>query len=181
MAEFKDQVCYVEQVDGTASDVQDGLDKVYTMGTVQLTAGKMVYIPTPTADTQDPLTMSLWRKFTITMLVSVFSTLGLALVPGFGGLLGFYISKYAATGHGSYADITHLMTYPSLFMGIGNLIGMPIAIAVGRRIVLLGSTLILVISAILCANAKTYEWHLGARMLMGIAAGEPTALYWHTL
>jgi len=66
-------------------------------------------------------------------------------------------------------------------MGIGNLIGMPIAIAVGRRIVLLGSTLILVISAILCANAKTYEWHLGARMLMGIAAGEPTALYWHTL
>jgi hypothetical protein len=43
------------------------------------------------------------------------STLGLSLVSGFGGLLGFYIPEYAAAGKG-YADITHLMTYPTLFM-----------------------------------------------------------------
>lgn len=43
------------------------------------------------------------------------STLGLALVSGFGGLLGFYIPEYSALGK-DYEDITHLMTYPTLFM-----------------------------------------------------------------
>lgn len=43
------------------------------------------------------------------------STLGLSLVSGFGGLLGFYIPGYVAVGKG-YADITRLMTYPTLFM-----------------------------------------------------------------
>lgn len=103
------------------------------------------------------------------------SCLGLSLVSGFGGLLGFYIPTYAALGYG-YADITHLMTYPTLFMGIGNIIGMPIALAVGRRIVLLGSTIILVVSAVLCACATNYEWHLAARMVLGLAAGQSEAL-----
>lgn len=43
------------------------------------------------------------------------SCLGLSLISGFGGLLGFYIPDYTAAGKG-YADITHLMTYPTLFM-----------------------------------------------------------------
>ncbi|KEF52426.1 uncharacterized protein A1O9_11667, partial [Exophiala aquamarina CBS 119918] len=90
-------------------------------------------------------------------------------------LFGFYIPTYAALGYG-YADITHLMTYPTLFMGIGNIIGMPIAIAVGRRIVLLASTVILVVSAVLCACATNYEWHLAARMVLGLAAGQSEAL-----
>ena len=68
------------------------------------------------------------------------------------------------------------MTYPTLFMGIGNLIGMPIALAVGRRIVLLSSTILLIVATILCAFADTYEWHLGARMVLGLAAGQSEAL-----
>lgn len=43
------------------------------------------------------------------------STIGLALVSGFGGLLGFYIPDYAAAGK-TYADITALMTFPTLTM-----------------------------------------------------------------
>ncbi|KAK1145230.1 hypothetical protein N8T08_004383 [Aspergillus melleus] len=88
------------------------------------------------------------------------STLGLALVSGFGGLLGFYIPEYEAVGKG----------------GIGNLIGMPLAIGVGRRIVLLGSTVVLVVGAVLCATAKNYEWHLASRMVVGLAAGQSEAL-----
>ncbi|OQD78874.1 hypothetical protein PENANT_c074G05115 [Penicillium antarcticum] len=61
-------------------------------------------------------------------------------------------------------------------VGIGNLIGMPIAIAVGRRIVLLGATAVMVIGAILCAFATNFDWHLGARMLIGFAAGQSEAL-----
>ncbi|KAK6212002.1 hypothetical protein LQW54_005530 [Pestalotiopsis sp. IQ-011] len=131
-------------------------EEVSVMDTVELTDGNIIYVPTPSADPQ-------------------VSTLGLALVSGFGGLPGFYIPEYSAVGK-DYADITHLMTYPTLFMGIGNLIGMPIAYAVGRRIVFLFSTIIVIVGAVLCAKAQNYEWHLSARMLLGLAAGQSEAL-----
>lgn len=53
---------------------------------------------------------------------------------------------------------------------------MPIAIAVGRRIVLLAFTLILILAAVLCVKANTYEWHLSARMVLGLCAGQSEAL-----
>lgn len=43
------------------------------------------------------------------------STASISLVSGFGGVLTFYISEYSAAGK-DYADITQLMTYPTLFM-----------------------------------------------------------------
>ncbi|KAM0350519.1 hypothetical protein ACHAPU_003000 [Fusarium lateritium] len=68
------------------------------------------------------------------------------------------------------------MTYPTLFMGIGNLIGMPLGIAVGRRIVLLGATIVTILSAGPCAGATNYEWHLAGRVVLGLAAGQREAL-----
>ncbi|OJJ94988.1 hypothetical protein ASPACDRAFT_1860646 [Aspergillus aculeatus ATCC 16872] len=170
-AKATDKLCisHVEDIEeGQMGDKPDAVT-----GTVKLTEGSIVYIPTPTADPQDPLNMPKWQKMVILVVISIFSTLGLALVSGFGGLLGFYIPEYSAVGKG-YDDITHLMTYPTL--GIGNLIGMPLAIGVGRRIVLLGSTVILVIGAVLCATAKNFEWHLSSRMVVGLAAGQSEAL-----
>ncbi|PSK42888.1 hypothetical protein B9Z65_6842 [Elsinoe australis] len=170
-------------VEDVKDDHEDGLQKQAippVMGTVKLTedvagSGKIVYIPTPSADPRDPLNLKPWHKNMILVLISLFSCLGLSLVSGLGGLLSFYIPEYAAAGKG-YADITALMTYPTLFMGISNLIGIPLAYAVGRRIVFLTSCVILVASACLCAEAKSYEWHLGARMVLGIAAGQSEAL-----
>ena len=60
--------------------------------------------------------------------------------------------------------------------GIGNLVCMPFAIGVGRRIVFLGSILVLALGAALCATAKSYEWHLASRMVVGLAAGQSEAL-----
>lgn len=53
---------------------------------------------------------------------------------------------------------------------------MPLAIGIGRRIVLLCSTIVLVLGAILCATEKTYEWHLWSRCVVGLAAGQSEAL-----
>lgn len=75
-----------------------------------------------------------------------------------------------------YDGITHLMTYPSMFMGVGNLVCMPLAMAIGRRPVYLGSLVILIVGGVLAAYAKDYTWHLGARMLLGFAAGNSEAL-----
>ncbi|KAK8207430.1 major facilitator superfamily domain-containing protein [Phyllosticta capitalensis] len=145
-------------------------------GTVKLAEESDTYlIPAPSADPRDPLNMSPWRKLMFVALVSIFSSLGLSLVSGLGGLLTFYIPAYTAEG-ATYADITALMTYPSMFMGIGNIISMPLALAIGRRPVFLASTLLLVVSAILCGFADTYKWHYGARLVLGLAAGQSEAL-----
>ena len=77
---------------------------------------------------------------------------------------------------GSVADITALMTYPSMFMGVGNLVCMPLALAIGRRPVYLFSLLLLIAASVWAANAKNYNEHLGARMLLGFAAGQSEAL-----
>ena len=64
--------------------------------------------------------------------------------------------------------------------GFGNLIGMPIAVAVGRRSVLLVAIALMCVSIGLCAGAGTkaenYDWHLWSRMLLGVAAGQSEAL-----
>lgn len=73
-----------------------------------------------------------------------------------------------------YGTKTHVLDFGHLTdqQGIGNIIGMPLAIGVGRRVVFLGSTVILVIGAALCAASSTYEWQLGFRMVIGLAAGQ---------
>ncbi|PVH98844.1 MFS general substrate transporter [Periconia macrospinosa] len=163
----------------TIDDVETGKPTVkqsVAMGTVTLNDTADIFlIPAPSADPRDPLNMPKWRKVLFIILTSTFSSLSLSLVSGFGGLLGFYIPIYAAEG-ATYADITALMTYPSMFMGIGCLLGTPLALAIGRRPVYLGSLLLLIGAAVLAAFAKNYDWHLGARMLLGLAAGQSEAL-----
>lgn len=68
------------------------------------------------------------------------------------------------------------MTYPTMFMGFGNLVLMPIAMSVGRRPVYLFSCTLLMASALGAAYVKTYSQHLGVRMLLGFAAGQSEAL-----
>jgi MFS family permease len=61
--------------------------------------------------------------------------------------------------------------------GLSNLVGIPMAIAVGRRVVFLASTVILLVGALLCATAgSSYDWHLGARCFLALAAGQSEAL-----
>lgn len=68
------------------------------------------------------------------------------------------------------------MTFPTLFMGIGNLFGMPLALAIGRRPVFLLSCLVIGLAGGLCAGQQSFEWHLGSRCIMGLAAGQSEAL-----
>jgi MFS family permease len=69
-----------------------------------------------------------------------------------------------------------LMTYPTLFMGIGNLIAMPIAMAVGRRPVFLASILLLTVGAVWCAASQSLGSHTAGRDILSLAAGQSEAL-----
>lgn len=77
---------------------------------------------------------------------------------------------------GQELKATDLLTYPTLFMGIGNLISMPLALAIGRRPVFLASMALLVASGIWCACSKSLESHIAGRDIMALAAGQSEAL-----
>lgn len=107
------------------------------------------------------------------------SVVALGMISGFGGLLSMYIPEYSKIGKG-YTEIGYLQSLPNMTMGFGNLFGMPIAIAVGRRSVLLFATAVMCVAIASCAAAGTaaenYDWHLWSRMIMGVAAGQSEAL-----
>jgi MFS family permease len=74
------------------------------------------------------------------------------------------------------AQIADLLTYPTLFMGIGNLLAMPLCVAIGRRPVFLMSLVILVASGIWCACSSSLSSHIAARDILSVAAGQSEAL-----
>ena len=77
---------------------------------------------------------------------------------------------------GQETRATDLLTYPTLFMGIGNLISMPLSVSIGRRPVFLISLVILVASGIWCALAQGLGSHIAGRDIFSLAAGQSEAL-----
>ena len=65
--------------------------------------------------------------------------------------LGPIFTDVVASYPGQELEANDLLTYPTLFMGVGNLVAMPLAMAIGRRPVFLMSILIMLIGGIWCA------------------------------
>ena len=68
------------------------------------------------------------------------------------------------------------MTYPALFMALGNLFSMPLSVALGRRPVFLASLVLLLVASIWCAKATTLSSHIAGRDVLSLAAGQSEAL-----
>ncbi|KAI2997435.1 hypothetical protein CBS147346_8729 [Aspergillus niger] len=141
-------------------------------GTVKLVEdGEIVLIPTPSPDPRDPLNYPQWQKWIITFVLGLFSVLGVLMTSGMGPFVTLMEAYY------DYSPRTDdLMTYPTLFMGIGNIIAMPLAMAIGRRPVFLGSALILTVGSIWCAASTSLSSHIAGRDVLSLAAGQSEAL-----
>ncbi|KAH6684047.1 MFS transporter [Halenospora varia] len=143
-----------------------------TVGTVRLVDHEQtVLIPTPSPDPRDPLNLPQWRKWMVTIILGIFSITSVLITSGMGAIL----TDVAATYHGD-PRVSDLMTYPTLFMGIGNLIAMPLAMAVGRRPIFLASALVLLIGSIWCATSTSLSSHIAGRDILSLAAGQSEAL-----
>ncbi|KAJ0322850.1 hypothetical protein COL5a_008679 [Colletotrichum fioriniae] len=125
-------------------------DKNVTIG------GQVVLIPTPSADPRDAIS-------------------GLCLITALSALIVFIMPDYQRDGI-TPDQISNLFTFPNLFLGLGNLVSMPIAVAIGRRPVILVSNVLLFLAAVLCATNRNYYWHLGGRMVAAFAAAQCQAL-----
>ena len=81
--------------------------------------GNIRRIPVPSADPNDPLNMSKWRKLGVIVTCCWYSIFSLVLVGGAGPILPFFIAEYAPMGY-DVEEIVKLTTYPSLVMALGN-------------------------------------------------------------
>lgn len=75
-------------------------------------------ISIPSADPNDPLNFSKWRKLGINFTCCWYSVFSLLVVGGSGPIFPIWIQVYAPQY--SVADITDLGSYPSLAMGVGT-------------------------------------------------------------
>ncbi|KAF1970880.1 MFS general substrate transporter [Bimuria novae-zelandiae CBS 107.79] len=145
-------------------------------GTANLTVGEgTILIPAPTADPRDPLNLTTTHKYIILSILIVYAVSGLCLVTALGALIVFFLDDYEKEGI-TQAQISGLLTYPSLFLGVGNLFSMPLALSIGRRPVMLLSLIMLFVSGILCATNQSFAWHLGARCVAAFSAAQCMAL-----
>lgn len=121
----------------------------------------------------DPLNLPQWRKNAIVLIVALYSSFAVLATSGMGAVVTEVRAMYPPEDAVRVAD---LLTYPTLFMGIGNLLAMPLCVAVGRRPVFLVSLIVLVASGIWCACAKSLSSHIAARDILSMAAGQSEAL-----
>ncbi|KAL0941670.1 major facilitator superfamily transporter [Colletotrichum truncatum] len=143
-------------------------------GTVQLLqGGSVVLIPTPSPDPKDPLNLPKWHKYLIILVVGSYSAIAVLVTSGLGAVFPSVLKEYPPEEAGRATD---LLTYPTLFMGIGNLFSMPLCVTIGRRPVFLASLVLMVVSGIWCAFSGSLSSHIAGRNFYSIAAGQSEAL-----
>ena len=77
----------------------------------------------------------------IVLIVGSYSAIAVLATAGMGAIVTQVRAMYPPEDQHRVND---LLTYPTLFMGIGNLLAMPLCVAIGRRPVFLMSLVILV-------------------------------------
>ena len=114
----------------------------------------------------------MWQKSLATFSVSYFIFLSYYITSSLNPIL----VDIAAHFDVSVTRASWLVSFNVLFLGIGNLLWIPLAQKIGKRPVILICTAMFFASSIWCAEAKTYGSMLGARVIQGFAASASEVL-----
>ncbi|PYH91315.1 MFS general substrate transporter [Aspergillus ellipticus CBS 707.79] len=138
-------------------------------------AGDIQRLPLPSQDPNDPLNFTVWEKTGVMVSCCWFSIMSLSIVGGLGAILTTFFEIYGAEGI-SNSQVVWLSTFPSLFVGIGNYLVLPLGLVYGRRPAALVSIAVLFAATIGCAVSQNFHQHLGLRILQGLATGATESL-----
>ncbi|KAF5005697.1 hypothetical protein F66182_15916, partial [Fusarium sp. NRRL 66182] len=165
----------VKDTEAVHIDDVEGFDKILdpVVGSTRLiNEFEVVLVPTPSNDPNDPLNLPVWQKYLILLIVGTYAATGNLMTSG--------MSAFLQTVEASYnydPKVSDLVTWPAFFMGVGNLLSIPLSYAVGRRPIYLLSTILLAFGCLWCAKSKSLGSHIAGRDVMSIAAGTAEALY----
>lgn len=167
--------------------------------------GNLVVIPAPTKDPRDPLNLSFTRKLLSLGSLCLFGALAAAAEYILGASLPVFALYYAGIDPGPYLEkitdaggfpggfnpigglqhlpgvpplqkLYQLATLPILLIGVSNLFLVPLAIAIGRRPVLLFCGVLAVAGCTWAGFSTSLNMHIAARCVQAFGAGTVESL-----
>ncbi|KAM0226975.1 hypothetical protein ACHAPO_011923 [Fusarium lateritium] len=135
--------------------------------------GQARKLPIPSTDPNDPLNFAPWRQRLVIAGVCIYGVAGFGVIQSTPLFFGKLIQEYKGLTHGEFdaERIIDLASYPSLCMGLGNFLFVPLSMALGRRFTLILCNVLLLASVIWAAKSQSFDSHFGARCLQGLTAG----------
>ncbi|KAK4223476.1 major facilitator superfamily domain-containing protein [Podospora fimiseda] len=128
--------------------------------------------PVPSADPNDPLQWTKFKKHMIMGITCAFSFLGISALLG----PSVYISLWSTQFDIDHNTSAGLVNFPHIMFGFGSIILVPIYRRYGRRPVMLLGLLFHAAGMIGCAQASTYSGLMGARFVHAFGSGVCEAL-----
>ncbi|EED24414.1 conserved hypothetical protein [Talaromyces stipitatus ATCC 10500] len=165
MSRIKEEKPIIEFAENVEGQLQNRTDHILVDAD-----GLVQRLPVPSKDSNDPLNYSWKEKASIIVSCCWFSAMSLSCVSGLGAILNVFFEMYIPEGY-STNQVVWLSTFPSLFVGIGNFLILPLGLLYGRRFAFIVSTIVLLGATIGCALSNTWEQHLALRIIQGLAAG----------
>ncbi|KAL0943212.1 uncharacterized protein CTRU02_201098 [Colletotrichum truncatum] len=166
---------YVEHLEDLKLDPKEKHGHVEGNALLVNRGGEIRRIPVPSSDPNDPLNFRRWEKYCLVFCCCWFSSMGLSIASGLGAILNVFFEMYTPQGYSS-EEIVLLITVPTLCIGLGNYIILPLSLAYGRRPVFLGFMVILLVATISAALQNSYNGHLASRIVQGLATGASESL-----
>ncbi|KXX79836.1 Protein HOL1 [Madurella mycetomatis] len=128
--------------------------------------------PVPSADPNDPLQWSKFKKHMIMFCCCLYSFLAISSLLGPSTYIGLWSVEFGVDPN----TAAGLVNYPNLVFGFGNIILIPLYRKYGRRPVMVLSILIYAAGIIGASQARTYSALMGARIVHSFASGACEAL-----
>ncbi|KAH8810680.1 major facilitator superfamily domain-containing protein [Xylogone sp. PMI_703] len=144
-------------------------------GTVRLfdADGGIRKIPIPSQDPTDPLNWSLFKRCVVLTSLCMFGTAGFGVIQSTPLFFGEIIAEYERETRGAFAvsKIGQLASYPSLCMGLGNFLFVPLSMMLGRRAVFLFNNALMLAAIVWAGKSSGFNSHLAARCIQGLSCG----------
>ncbi|KAK3987380.1 major facilitator superfamily domain-containing protein [Cladorrhinum sp. PSN332] len=128
--------------------------------------------PVPSADPNDPLQWTKFKKHMIMGITCAFSFLGISALLG----PSVYIGLWSAEFNIDPNTAAGLVNFPNLIFGFGSVVLVPLYRRFGRRPVMLFSLIAYAAGIIGASQATTYSGLMGARLVHAFGSGVCEAL-----
>ncbi|KAK1845955.1 major facilitator superfamily transporter [Colletotrichum chrysophilum] len=155
---------------GTAKLMSQFEDESESSGGSRRSSASLIRFPQPSEDPADPLNWPTWRKFGLLLTVGLYSFAGNFTSASIAPALQLWFKEFP-TDHRPFSDLTYFIAISTLFLGASNIWWVPLSNIIGRRPVLLASTVIMTVCTIWCAVATSYNSVLAARVFQAIGGG----------
>lgn len=136
----------------------------------ELHSEETVRFPKPSSDPADPLNWALWRKAALLGVSSLYAFVSnfnsSVMAPG----LQLWPKAFPHDPR-PFSQLPYLIGTNVLFLGLSNILWVPLSNALGRRPVLLAATLLCTFCTMWCALATSFDSLLAARIFQGMGGG----------